>query len=63
MGPKGEIAELKIDDDKESNKELTDMTIEAIKSIKLSAMPPEVIEELKSEGLKHLKIEYNVLIY
>jgi hypothetical protein len=39
------------------------MTIEAIKSIKLSAMPPEVIEELKSEGLKHLKIEYNVLIY
>ncbi len=63
VGSKGEIAELKIDDDKESNKELTDMTIEAIKSIKLSAMSPELIEELESEGLRHLKIEYNVLIY
>ncbi len=63
VNKKGEVEDLSIVDDKESNPILTGFTLRAIRDAAIPPIPADVISLLPMNDQERLKIEYNVLIY
>lgn len=63
VNKKGKVENLRVLDDKKSNKVLTAFTLQAIKDAEIPPMPADVIPLLPKNDPERLKIDYNVLIY
>jgi outer membrane biosynthesis protein TonB len=59
----GKVEDLKVINDKDSNKVLTEFTLQAIRDAEIPPMPADVIPLLPLNDRERLKVEYNVLIY
>ena len=63
VNKQGKVESLQIVNDKDSNRVLTEFTLQAIRDAEIPPMPADVIPLLPMNDRKRLKIEYNVLIY
>jgi|GEM_PF-3329158 len=59
----GKVEDLRVVNDKDSNRILTAFTLQAIRDAEIPPMPADVIPLLPKNDRGRLKIEYNVLIY
>ena len=59
----GKVEDLKVINDKDSNKVLTEFTLQAIRDAEIPPMPADVIPLLPLNDQERLKVEYYVLIY
>ena len=63
VNKKGRVEDLRVLDDKKSNKLLTEFALQAIKDSEIPAMPADVIPLLPKNDRERLKIQYDAVIY
>lgn len=63
VNEQGKMEDLLVLDDRDSNRALTEFTLQAIRDAEIPPMPADVIPLLPKKDRGRLKIEYHVLIY
>lgn len=63
VNEQGKVEDLLVLDDRDSNRALTEFTLQAIRDAEIPPMPADVIPLLPKKDRGRLKIEYHVLIY